>query len=112
MVCALDGLAYKYDALEPNFDAQTMHLHHDKHRAAYVNKLNSVLSEAGAKLGISLDDFAKNIAQLDVPAKARELIKFNGGGHYNHALFWNILTPGGSNHPSGKLFGAMDQTIR
>jgi Fe-Mn family superoxide dismutase len=100
-------LGYRYDALEPNFDAQTMYLHHDKHHVAYVNRLNAVLSEFGQNFDMQLDDLVKNVIELDVPAKVRDVVRFNAGGHYNHALFWSILTPGGRNHPSGRLLEAI-----
>lgn len=110
----LDDLGYAYNALEPVLDEQTMHLHHDKHHAAYVDKLNNLLSDTGSDR--SLEDLVINIDDVAGTPDYRANVRFNAGGHYNHAMFWEILSPNGSNHPSGELekiivrvFGGFEQ---
>ena len=99
MAFELPKLPYAYDALEPHFDAQTMEIHHSKHHAGYTNKLNAALD--GKDAG-SIED---------ILAKAGEHgagIRNNGGGFYNHSLFWSILSPNGGGNPSGDLASAID----
>ena len=108
----LPPLPYAYDALEPFIDKQTMEIHHTKHHQAYVDKLNKALAEAKVS-GVSLDDICKNISKY--PAAIRN----NGGGHYNHSLFWkwmkpntgSVLSPPSLNVPSGKLGDAIKSTF-
>ncbi|MBO6200732.1 MAG: superoxide dismutase [Chryseobacterium sp.] len=91
----LPKLSYAYDALEPTIDAKTMEIHHSKHHQAYVDNLNNAI--AGTELeGKSLEEIQK--AGTDKPA-----VRNNGGGHYNHSLFWELLTPGGSKEPVGNV---------
>ena len=86
----LPPLPYAYDALEPHIDAETMHLHHDKHHQAYVNKLNeAVAKEPTFNPGTNVDDLLKNLA--DVPESIRLAVRNQGGGHSNHSLFWQTL---------------------
>lgn len=95
MAFELPKLAYSYDALEPTIDAKTMEIHHTKHHQAYVDNLNNAI--AGTDLeGKSLEDIQKT--GTDKPA-----VRNNGGGHYNHSLFWELLTPGGSKEPVGNV---------
>ncbi len=95
MAFELPKLAYSYDALEPTIDARTMEIHHSKHHQAYVDNLNNAI--AGTDLeGKSLEDLQK--IGTDKPA-----VRNNGGGHYNHSLFWELLTPGGSKEPVGNV---------
>lgn len=99
MAFELPKLPYAYDALEPHFDARTMEIHHSKHHAGYTNKLNAAIE--GKDLG-SIED---------ILAKAGELgagIRNNGGGFYNHRLFWEILSPNGGGEPSGELANAIN----
>jgi len=100
MSFVLPELGYAYDALEPQIDARTMEIHHSKHHAAYTNNLNNLV--AGTDLeGSSIEDI---LAKADtVPAGVRN----NGGGFYNHNLYWKVLTPGGSKEPSGALKDAI-----
>ena len=84
-------LPYAYDALEPYIDEETMKLHHDKHHAAYVAKLNEAVNEVPELRKRSLDDMLKNLST--VPAEVRTAIKNNGGGHYNHSFFWLCMSP-------------------
>ena len=97
-------LPYDYAALEPHIDEQTMHLHHDKHHQAYVDKVNDAL--AGTELeGKPIEDV---IASLDaVPEDKRGAVRNNGGGHLNHSLFWVSMSPDGGGEPSGALADAI-----
>jgi len=91
----LPKLSYAYDALEPTIDAKTMEIHHTKHHQAYVDNLNNAI--AGTELeGKSLEEIQKT--GTDKPA-----VRNNGGGHFNHSLFWELLTPGGSKEPVGNV---------
>lgn len=103
----LDDLAYAYDALEPTIDEETMHLHHDKHHASYVNNLNNAIE--GLDLPDCIAEILKNLDQ--VPAEKRQAVINNGGGHYNHKLFWESMTPGGANEPQGELKEAIDKAF-
>ncbi len=105
----LPELGYAYDALEPHIDARTMEIHHTKHHAAYVNNLNAALEKYSELHGACLSDLLRNLAAL--PADIQTAVRNNGGGHKNHSLFWEILKPGGSNTPSGKLQKAIDETF-
>lgn len=101
----LPPLPYDYAALEPHIDAQTMQVHHDKHHAAYVNNLNAALEKAPELADKSVEEL---VAHLDaVPEAIRAAVRNNGGGHLNHTLFWEIMTPGGASEPSGELKNAI-----
>lgn len=109
MAHQLPALGYAYDALEPHIDAQTMEIHHSKHHQTYVNNLNAALETNAALQG---KDLAALISDLDsVPEAIRTAVRNNGGGHHNHTLFWEILTPGGSNQPSGSLAADIASTF-
>ncbi len=100
----LPALTYSIDALEPNIDAMTMEIHHGKHHAAYVNNLNNAVS--GSELEkLSLDDILKNISKH--PAAVRN----NGGGHYNHSMFWQIMTKNGGGTPKSELLKAIESNF-
>lgn len=99
----LAPLPYAYDALEPHIDAKTMEIHHGKHHAAYTNNLNAAL-EGHALQGKSIEEIM--VSGMETPA-----LRNNGGGFYNHNLFWEILTPGGANAPAGDLASAIDQAF-
>ena len=108
MAYEVPALPYAYDALEPTIDQETMQLHHDKHHQAYVDKLN------GALEGTPLADkpIAEVIADLSqVPADKRGVVRNNGGGHYNHSLFWESMSPDGGGEPDGPLREAIDSTF-
>jgi Fe-Mn family superoxide dismutase len=101
MSFSLSPLPYANNALEPHFDALTMEIHHDRHHNAYVTNLNAAV--AGTELeGKSLEELFAGISKLS-PA-----VRNNGGGHYNHDLFWNILSPNGGGAPVGTLAKAID----
>jgi Fe-Mn family superoxide dismutase len=110
MAFTLPPLPYDYKALEPHIDEQTMRIHHDKHHQAYVNNLNTALESAPNLQSKSPEEL---LASLDaVPEAIRMAVRNNGGGHYNHTLFWEIMTPGGSSTPIGALASAIDNTFK
>jgi len=109
MAFSLPPLPYAYDALEPHIDKETMTIHHDKHHAAYVNNLNAALE---GKADLSSKSVEELISNLDaVPDDIRTAVRNNGGGHANHTLFWELMTPGGSNQPSGELADAINSSF-
>lgn len=101
----LPPLPYAYDALEPYFDAETMHLHHDKHHQAYVNNLNVVVAAHPELAGKSVEDLLTSLGTI--PETALNPVRNNGGGHYNHSFWWPTLGKGGA-APSGELAKAID----
>ena len=106
----LPDLPYEFNALEPFFDEQTMQIHHGKHHAAYVDKLNTALDGHAAWAGRDIEDLIVNVN--DVPEVIRTAVRNNGGGHYNHTLFWQVLAPadnGGGGTPSAALAEAIDR---
>jgi Fe-Mn family superoxide dismutase len=106
MAFELKPLPYPTDALEPNIDARTMEIHHGKHHATYVTNLNNALKDHPAVAERGLEGL---LANLDaVPEAIRTAVRNNGGGHWNHDLFWKLLTPGGSKTPTGDLAKAID----
>ena len=105
----LPKLPYAYDALEPNIDAQTMMIHHDKHHAAYVAKLNAAVEGKPELAGKTVEQLVSNLAA--VPESVRSAVKNQGGGHANHSLFWQIMAPGAPSHPTGELKAAIDKTF-
>jgi Fe-Mn family superoxide dismutase len=106
----LPPLPYAYDALEPFIDAQTMQIHHDKHHAAYVANLNKAVAgwpEFQTRLGdISIEVLLKDLNS--VPENIRTAVRNNGGGHYNHSLFWQMMKKNGGGEPSGDLAKAIN----
>jgi superoxide dismutase, Fe-Mn family len=109
MAHQLPQLGYAYEALEPNIDAQTMNIHHTKHHQAYVNNLNAALESQTALQDKSVEDLLRNINT--VPENIRQGVINNGGGHANHTLFWEVMTPGGPAQPSGALADAINATF-
>ena len=104
----LDDLKYPYDALEPIIDKQTMELHHGKHHQAYVNNLNNAIEGLDLKAN-TIEELLKDLMQI--PEAKRQAVINNGGGHYNHTLFWESMTPGGAKEPQGDLKKAIDETF-
>ena len=102
-------LPYDYSALEPTIDTQTMQIHHDKHHAAYVNNLNAALKDYPEFYDKRVEEIISNLNA--VPELIRTAVRNNGGGHANHTLFWEIMTPGGSNAPAGALADAIQSTF-
>ena len=109
MAFELPPLPYAFDALEPYIDARTMEIHHDKHHAAYVTNLNAALANASELQGKSVEDILRHMSQ--VPEAVRTAVQNNGGGHANHSLFWEIMTPGGAKAPSGALAQAIERDL-
>jgi Fe-Mn family superoxide dismutase len=105
----LPPLPYDYTALEPTIDEETMHLHHDKHHQAYVTNLNNALQGQDALANLSIEDLVRRINE--VPENIRTAVRNNGGGHVNHTMFWEIMTPGGAKEPTGDLASAINQTF-
>jgi Fe-Mn family superoxide dismutase len=109
MAFTLPPLPYDYAALEPHIDEQTMRIHHDKHHAAYVNNVNAALESQPALQAKSIEALLAGLAA--VPEAIRTAVRNNGGGHYNHTLFWEIMAPGGAKAPEGKLADAIGATF-
>lgn len=104
MAFELPQLPYAYDALEPHIDARTMEIHHTKHHNAYITNVNAAI--AGTELeGKSIDDILKNLDMKNMP------VRNNGGGHFNHSLFWTIMSPNGGGLPTGELAAAIDSSF-
>ena len=101
----LPKLGYAYEALEPAIDAKTMEIHYSKHHNAYVTNLNAAL-EKHPEFNLPLEAFLKDLNL--VPEDIRMAVRNNGGGHFNHMLFWEILTPGGAKAPKGALLEAIN----
>ncbi len=114
MAFELPALPYDYAALAPTISSETMTLHHDKHHAAYVTNLNAAVEKAPELAGKSIEELVKNLSS--VPEAVRPAVRNNGGGHLNHTMFWDLMTPGGATQPSGALldginasFGSLDE---
>ena len=105
MAHTLPPLPYAPDALEPHIDAQTMQIHHGKHHQAYVNNLNAAIEKAPELASWSLDDLCRNIAK--VPDAVRTAVRNNGGGHWNHSLFWTLMHKADGCEPTGALADAI-----
>lgn len=104
MAFTLPALPYDYDALEPHIDKLTMQIHHDKHHQAYVDNLNKAIAGTENE-NKSLEELVKNAGQYSAA------VRNNGGGHWNHSFFWEILSPDGGGKPEGKLAQAIDETF-
>lgn len=102
MAFELQPLPYASNALEPHIDARTMDIHHDKHHATYVSKLNAAIKGTDLE-NKSIEEIMKNVGSQ--PAAVRN----NGGGHYNHTFFWNIMSPNGGGNPKGDVAQAIDK---
>jgi Fe-Mn family superoxide dismutase len=105
MAHELPPLPYPFDALEPHIDAKTMEIHHDKHHAAYVTNLNKALEGNAALTALPLEKLLADLNQ--VPEAARNAVRNNGGGHYNHSMFWKLMKKGGGGEPKGDLADAI-----
>ena len=110
MAFTLPALPYAYDALEPHIDAKTMEIHHTKHHQAYVNNLNAAIEKAPELAGKSLDDLMRGINS--VPEAVRTAVRNNGGGHWNHSMFWQLMGPGKGGEPTGKLARRDQERVR
>lgn len=101
MAFELPKLPYAFNALEPHIDAKTMEIHHGKHHQAYVTNLNNAVAGKDEEK-LSIEEICKNISKYGMP------VRNNGGGHFNHSLFWTIMKPGGGGAPSGALGDAIN----
>jgi superoxide dismutase, Fe-Mn family len=104
MAFELPGLPYAKSALEPHIDARTMEIHHDKHHQAYVTNLNAAIAGTDAEK-LSIEDICRNISKYPAP------VRNNGGGHYNHSLFWTIMGPNAGGEPTGELMEAINKDL-
>ena len=109
MAYELPPLAYAFDALEPHIDARTMEIHHDKHHAGYVSKVNAALEGHPNLAGKPIEQLLRGIES--VPDSARQAVINNGGGHANHTLFWQIMAPGKGGEPKGALLADINKTF-
>ena len=109
MAYELPALEYDFDDLEPTIDARTMEIHHGKHHAGYVAKLNAALEGHHDLAAHSVADLCRNLDTL--PESIRGAVRNNGGGHYNHTLFWSVMSPNGGGTPSGALAEAIDKAF-
>lgn len=109
MAYSLPDLPYPKEALEPHIDAKTMEIHHGKHHAGYVAKLNAALEGHDDLAAKSVEDLMAGLS--DVPEAIRGAVRNNGGGHANHTLFWTILSPNGGGAPTGELADAINSTF-
>jgi Fe-Mn family superoxide dismutase len=105
MAFTLPPLPYDYAALEPHIDEQTMRIHHDKHHGTYVTNLNTALEGQAGLQAKSIEALLGDLGS--VPESARTAVRNNGGGHYNHTMFWDLMAPGGARQPEGKLADAI-----
>jgi Fe-Mn family superoxide dismutase len=109
MAFKLPDLPYDFAALEPHIDARTMEIHHGKHHATYVAKLNAALEKHPALAQKPVEDLLKSLDTL--PAEIRTAVRNHGGGHFNHSLFWKLMSPGAGGKPSGALAAAIDKAF-
>lgn len=109
MAHQLPALPYANNALEPHIDAQTMEIHHDRHHATYVNNLNAALEGHAELQNKSIEELIGNLDA--VPEAIRTAVRNNGGGHANHSMFWELLSPNGGGAPSGSLADAINSAF-
>lgn len=107
MAFELPQLPYAYDALEPHIDKETMNIHHTKHHNTYVTNLNNALEGNEELLSKTVEEVVSNLDA--VPEAARTAVRNNGGGHANHSLFWQIISPNGGGEPTGELAEAINK---
>ena len=104
MAFELKNLGYDYAALEPQIDAQTMEIHHTKHHAAYTSKLNDAVKGSDLE-GKSIEEILENVSQHSAT------VRNNGGGYYNHNIYWDVIAPGGAKQPEGELLDAISDSF-
>ena len=105
----LPALAYAYDALEPHIDALTMEIHHSRHHQAYINNLNAALADLPELAALPLEALLARIDSL--PAQVQGAVRNHGGGHANHSLFWQVMSPQGGGEPDGELAAVMERDL-
>lgn len=108
MAHTLPELPYAYDALEPNIDAMTMEIHHSRHHQTYVNNLNAALEGTGLE-DVPVEELVANLDR--VPEAKRQAVINNGGGHANHSMFWQMMSPNGGGKPQGDVAKAIDSEL-
>lgn len=105
----LPALPYAYDALEPHIDAKTMEIHHSRHHQTYINNLNAALADLPELAALPLEAL---LARLDsLPAQVQGAVRNHGGGHANHSLFWQVMSPQGGGEPDGELAAAIERDL-
>ena len=109
MIYKLPDLEYVYDALEPHIDKETMEIHHTKHHQAYINNLNAALEKYDDLRKKELEELLSSLDEL--PQEIYWSVRNNGGGHYNHCLFWKLLSPYGGGEPRGELLEAINKSF-
>jgi Fe-Mn family superoxide dismutase len=109
MAFQLPDLPYGFDALEPHIDTATMQIHHGKHHQAYVNNLNAAIEKAPELANKSLDDLLRGLN--DVPEAVRTAVRNNGGGHWNHSMFWKWMAPNAGGEPGGNIGKAIKDSF-
>jgi len=109
MAFELPPLPYPFNALEPHIDAQTMEIHHDRHHATYVNNVNGALEKHPELASKSVEQLLSDLNS--VPEDVRTVVRNNGGGHYNHSIFWTIMGPGGGGEPAGRMADAVNSAF-
>ena len=109
MAYELPPLPYDYNALDPHIDEQTMRIHHDRHHGTYVTNVNQALEGQRELANLPIEELMRNLSR--VPENIRTTVRNNGGGHANHTLFWQIMSPNGGGQPSGALADAINQTF-
>ncbi len=105
----LPALPYAYDALEPHIDAKTMEIHHSRHHQTYINNLNTALADLPELAALPLEALLARIDSL--PAQVQGAVRNHGGGHANHSLFWQVMSPQGGGEPDGELAAAMERDL-
>ncbi len=105
----LPALPYAYDALEPHIDANTMEIHHSRHHQTYVTNLNAALADLPELAALPLEALLARIDSL--PAQVQGAVRNHGGGHANHSLFWQVMSPQGGGEPGGELAAAMERDL-
>jgi len=108
MAHTLPELPYAYDALEPNIDAMTMEIHHSRHHQTYINNLNATLEGTGLE-NVPVEELVANLDR--VPEAKRQAVINNGGGHANHSMFWQMMSPNGGGNPQGDVAKAIDSEL-
>lgn len=108
MAHTLPELPYAYDALEPNIDAMTMEIHHSRHHQTYINNLNATLEGTGLE-DVPVEELVANLDR--VPEAKRQAVTNNGGGHANHSMFWQMMSPNGGGKPQGDVAKAIDAEL-
>jgi superoxide dismutase, Fe-Mn family len=109
MAFELPPLPYDFSALEPNIDARTMEIHHDRHHGTYVNNLNGAIEKHPELGSRTIEELLSDLSS--VPEDIRTVVRNNGGGHYNHSIFWQIMSPDGGGEPSGEVASAISEAF-